>query len=209
MVPTVRASSPPGLWGALRAAIAATESTPRAWDDFVGLLRESHHEGPAAEDPYWLAIGLPAGADRGRLWLAEHRAEESGPRELRVRVWSLGGESYVIRASARGRVRALRLTLAERHGCCVGQVALFLEVGLHGGRGLVPDGELAIRIALHLGCSPFNIPVAAGNASHVTLPVLDQLTLWHYGYVVVRPAPGRLTNAINRCDADGFAHDDS
>ena len=187
--------------------MAATESTPRAWDDFVDLLRDRHHVGPAAEDPYWLAIGLPAGSDRGRLWLAEYRAEESRPRELRVRVWGLGGESYVIRVAARERVRALRLTLAERHGCCVGQVTLFLEVGLYGDRGLVLDGELAVRIAIHLGCSPINIPAAAGNASHVTLPVLDRLTLWHYGYLVGRPSPGRLTLVVNRCDADGFDSD--
>ena len=73
----------------------------------------------------------------------------------------------------------------------------------------MPDGELAVRIALHLGCSPFGIPGAAGNASHVTLPVLDRMTLWHYGYAVGRPSPGRLTHVLNRCDADGFVPNDT
>ena len=204
-----RAASPPGLWRALREAIAATESTPRAWDDFVNLLRDRPHVGPAADDPFWLAIGLPAGPARGRLWLAEHRAVESVTRELRVRVWGLGGESYVIRAAAREKVRALRLTLAERHGCCVGQINLFLEVGLSEDGRRALDGELGIRIASHLGCSPIDIPTSAGGASHITLPVLDRLTLWHYGYLIGRPSPGRLSLVVCRCDADSFGARDS
>ena len=208
MASSGRTASPPGLWRALREAIAATEGTPHAWDGFVDALRDRHHVGPAADDPYWSAIGLPAGPCRGRLWLAEHRATDPVARELRVRVWGLGGESCVIRAAAREGIRALRLTLAEQHGCCVGQTNLFLEVEIRDDWERVLDGEIGVRIASHLGCSPIDIPTAAGGESHITLPVVDQLTLWHYGYLLGRPPPGRMSLVICRCDADGLGSDD-
>ena len=73
---------------------------------------------------------------------------------------------------------------------------------MHGRHGLEHHGELADRVAAHLGCSPEGIPLAAGDAEQLTLPILDGLTVWNYGYRAP-PPPGRMILLITDCDAVG------
>ena len=135
--------------------------------------------------------------------MAEHRARAMSPRDVRIRVWRLSGESRVFHGATLGKVRSLRVTIAEHYMCCVGQVRLLLEVTLHGRHGLEHHGELADRVAAHLGCSPEGIPLAAGDVEQLTLPILDGLTLWNYGYRAGHSPPGRMSMLIADFDAVG------
>ena len=197
-----REATPPGLWRSLRVAIAATERPAGAWDTFVESLRTRPCLGAAAEDPYWAAVGLPVGQERGRLWLAEHPIQGEQRRSLHIQAWRLSGRSCEFLCTDTDRVRALRVTIAEQEGCCDGQVRLSLEVALHGRdpadtrtdtwRGLENHPELAARVIEHLGCSPGELPLESGDVLQLALPVRDGLTLRHYGYRSNLTPPARM-----------------
>ena len=132
--------------------------------------------------------------------MAERRPREAAPRDVRVRIWLLNGETLIFHASAQDNVRSLRVAVAEHFMCCVGQVRLFLEVPT---LGLQHLSDLACRVAEHLGCSQEGIPQAAGDSKRLTLPLKDSLSLHDYGFRKGRSPTGRMSVVIAASDAIG------
>ena len=111
---------------------------------------------------------------------------------------AFNGESLTFQTSLRDPIRSLRVLVAERFTCCVGQVRLLLEVPVQGHTRL---SELDCRVAEHLNCGPGEAPKAAGGRDYITLAMQDGRTLREYGYRRGYSPTGRRIAVITDSDA--------
>ena len=161
-------------------------------------LRLRRHDGPAADDPFWRAVGLHCAVERARLLASAERSPAGGDTDIQL--WLLSGQPLTFRISTRWPVRALRVLVAEHFACCVGQVRLLLETSLE---GLTLHSALLGRIAEPRNCSPDGVRPAAGNRDLITHALRDKLSLHDYGCRADGRVAGRLCAVINDSDAVG------
>ena len=197
-----RAGPPAGPMGYQSTDPAHAEAAGTGWASFVEELRQRWHTGPSAEDPYWLAIGLPHGVARERF-IAEqrrHGVDERLIADTTILVGLISGATISLQAALRGPIRHLRLQVAECLVCCVGQVQLLLEVTC---RGHPRFSEIGQRLEEHFNCGHAQIAVASGGVEHATIRMKDRHTLCHYGFLRGQAPAGRVLAILTPSDATG------
>ena len=178
----------------------AVEVADQEWNLFMEDLRLHKFQGPACEDPYWRAVGLPREEAVKMMsdWKRHHSCW-SVCDVMSVRVGFLSGMPIDVQVSARARVRELRMRVAEGIGCCVGQVGLVMDVpeSAH-----APDNELRQRVAEHTGCERNQLGVMLDGIDLVTTTMDDKFTLRDYGIRRGQHGGGRVQAALKTTDVE-------